>query len=325
MDLYDFITKDIEFNQAKLLDKKFDFKDILSHLKDRLHIITKPLNSELFSHFKTLPDIDNVTWTILNGIVAFKSGLTPVQEDALITVFNAFKPWRKGPFSFNSTVIDSEWQSQIKWDRMKPLLPNLEGKRLLDLGCGNGYYLFRMLEHSPDYVVGMDPTIPFYLQYKLFNKYMSETPLSFFPFGWEVLDVFDSQFDVVFCMGVLYHHKEPLQLLRQLKDTLRPGGQVVLETISYPSEEKMTFNPGRRYAGMRNIHKLPSPSQLEEWGLSVGFKHVEYSELNRTTSEEQRSTVWSSPISLKNQLNSKDISKTIEGYPSPHRIIVVFS
>ena len=51
----------------------------------------------------------------------------------------------KGPFQINDISIDSEWLSNEKWERFKELNISLDGKNILDVGSGNGYYAFRML------------------------------------------------------------------------------------------------------------------------------------------------------------------------------------
>ena len=57
-------------------------------------------------------------------------------------------PWRKGPFCVSSTYIDSEWQSNIKYNLLEPYF-DLNNKTVADIGCNNGYYMFRMLEDNP--------------------------------------------------------------------------------------------------------------------------------------------------------------------------------
>ncbi|HCL53707.1 MAG TPA: tRNA 5-methoxyuridine(34)/uridine 5-oxyacetic acid(34) synthase CmoB, partial [Pseudomonas sp.] len=65
-------------------------------------------------------------------------------------------PWRKGPFDLFGVHVDTEWRSDWKWARVAPHL-DLAGKRILDVGCGNGYYMWRMLGAGADSVVGVDP------------------------------------------------------------------------------------------------------------------------------------------------------------------------
>ena len=71
------------------------------------------------------------------------------------------KPWRKGPLRFGSTVIETEWRSDWKWERIKKQGIDLSEKFVLDIGAGNGYYLFRMLGAGAKVALGVDPTILF--------------------------------------------------------------------------------------------------------------------------------------------------------------------
>ena len=80
----------------------------------------------------------------------------------LRAALRALHPWRKGPFELFGVGIDTEWRSDWKWQRLAPFLPQLSGKRVLDVGCGNGYYGWRMLESGAGEVVGIDPTVVFF-------------------------------------------------------------------------------------------------------------------------------------------------------------------
>ncbi len=60
-------------------------------------------------------------------------------------------PWRKGPFSLYGVNIDTEWRSDWKWDRVLPHLSPLKGRLVLDVGCGGGYHMWRMLGEGADF------------------------------------------------------------------------------------------------------------------------------------------------------------------------------
>ena len=76
-----------------------------------------------------------------------------------------FHPWRKGPLRLYGTEIDTEWRSDWKWDRVQPFLPSLADKRILDVGTGNGYHLFRLLGAGAHTVLGVEPYWLFVLQF----------------------------------------------------------------------------------------------------------------------------------------------------------------
>ena len=65
-------------------------------------------------------------------------------------------PWRKGPFDLFGMEIDAEWRSDKKWERLEKVVDNLKGKRVLDIGCNNGYFMFRMAHQNPEFVLGRD-------------------------------------------------------------------------------------------------------------------------------------------------------------------------
>lgn len=129
-------------------------------------------------------------------------------------------------------------------------------------------------------------------------------------------------FDTVFSMGVLYHRRSPLDHLQELKDCLRPGGQLVLETLVIEGKQGDTLLPEGRYARMGNVWFLPSCDTLLSWLRKLGFVDAQLVDVCVTTTEEQRSTEWMTFHSLADFLDPEDTSKSIEGYPAPRRAIV---
>ena len=238
------------------------------------------------------------------------------------------RPWRKGPFQFFNTHIDTEWRSDWKWQRIAPHLATLEGRTVLDVGCGSGYHMWRMLGAGAYRVVGVDPSRLFLAQFQAFKQYAQsnqEKPLNIdlLPLRMEDVPRPLKAFDTTFSMGVLYHRKSPLDHMAELKDTLKPGGQLVLETLVIEGELGEVLMPEDRYAQMRNVWFLPSCETLLLWARRVGFKNPRIVEKNVTSLEEQRSTDWMPYQSLVDFLDPNDPSKTIEGYPAPLRATLI--
>jgi tRNA (mo5U34)-methyltransferase len=128
-------------------------------------------------------------------------------------------------------------------------------------------------------------------------------------------------FDTVFSMGILYHRRSPMDHLRELRELLRPGGQLVLETLVVEGSEGTTLVPEGCYAKMPNVWYLPSPDTLLSWMRKNGFKNPRMVDLSTTTIDEQRSTKWMAFESLADFLDPDDHSKTIEGHPAPVRAV----
>ena len=142
------------------------------------------------------------------------------------------------------------------------------------------------------------------------------------PMGIEAVPEGMRAFDTVFSMGVLYHRRSPMEHLQTLRDCLRPGGELVLETLVIEGDEHQCLVPRGRYARMGNVWFLPSPPTLLGWLKKLGFREGKLVDVSVTTVEEQRSTPWMTFHSLANFLDPEDTSKTIEGYPAPRRAII---
>ena len=240
-------------------------------------------------------------------------------EELIYKTARALMPWRKGPFRIGDTFIDSEWQSFIKYNLLKKHI-NLENKVVADVGCNNGYYMFRMLKENPKKVVGFDPMALFYLQFKFVNHFIKSDKLHFELLGVEHLPMYEHKFDTIFCLGVLYHRSDPINMLKQLKQSLNSGGETIIDTFIIQSNEEIALCPNR-YAKMRNVYFIPSIPTLKNWAEIAKFKDFEVLEIKPTDLNEQRKTDWIEGESLNNFLN-EDGTKTIEGYPPPIRAYV---
>jgi len=232
-------------------------------------------------------------------------------------------PWRKGPFDLFGIAIDSEWQSFIKWDRFIPHIAPLFRRRILDIGSSNGYYMFRMAAFDPSLVVGLEPQHTFYFQYLALQKYLKLPRVVTLPFTFDEFPVADHYFDTVFCMGVLYHRKSPLDMLKKIHDSMKKEGELVLENLIIDSTENLCLFPEDRYAKMRNVFFIPSINVMTSWLKRTGFTNIRCVDISPTTPGEQRKTPWIQTESLNDFLDPADSQKTIEGYPAPVRAIFI--
>ena len=232
-------------------------------------------------------------------------------------------PWRKGPFHLLGLHIDTEWRSDWKWDRLKDGIAPLDGRTVLDVGCGNGYHCWRMVGSGVKLVIGLDPHLLYVAQFQAIRHFLPpELPAYVLPLGIEALPLKLAAFDTVFSMGVLYHRRQPLAHLQTLRDALHPGGELVLETLIIEGETGKVLQPDGRYAKMRNVWFIPSVPTLLKWLRDCGFQQIKLLDVTPTTVEEQRSTAWMTFQSLSDFLDPNDKSRTVEGYPAPIRAIV---
>ncbi len=242
---------------------------------------------------------------------------------SLTEALMALHPWRKGPFCIHGTRIDTEWRSDLKWDRVAGAIAPLVDRRVLDVGCGNGYYGWRMLGAGARLVLGIDPTLLFVLQWLALDRYLARHDLAVLPLGIEDLPGDLTGFDTVFSMGVLYHRRSPIDHLMDLRRLLRPGGELVLETLVLDGEGERLLVPPGRYAAMRNVWFIPSVDALAVWLGRCGFTGIRVVDLTRTGPQEQRSTDWMRFRSLPDHLDPAGPSRTIEGHPAPVRAVLI--
>ncbi|MBS4052949.1 MAG: tRNA 5-methoxyuridine(34)/uridine 5-oxyacetic acid(34) synthase CmoB [Methylomonas sp.] len=250
--------------------------------------------------------------------------LSEPESRRLITGLQKLHPWRKGPYRLFGVDVDTEWRSDWKWDRLAPHIAPLQNRLVLDIGCGNGYHCWRMLGVGARLVIGIDPTLLSVMQFQALRKlYGTDVPLYLLPLGVEQLPAEMKLFDTVFSMGVLYHRRSPIDHLLELKGCLRPGGELVLETLVVDGGADTLLFPESRYAQMRNVWFLPSCELLMVWMRRCGFKNIRLCNVVKTTVDEQRSTEWMRFNSLKDFLDPDNDALTCEGLPAPVRAMLV--
>jgi len=270
-----------------------------------------------------LPRVPQGQWDF--NAAAVTTGIDQVidasQREQIVTALRQLMPWRKGPYRLHGIDIDTEWRSDWKWQRLAGHIQPLTGRRVLDVGCGNGYHGWRMLGAGAELVIGIDPSPLFIMQFTAVKHFAGDHPLYVLPLGIDDVPAKLQAFDSVFSMGVLYHRRSPIDHLLQLKDCLRPGGELVLETLVIEGDENQVLLPPGRYGKMRNVWFIPSARAVALWLARCGFVDIQVVDVTRTSVEEQRSTEWMAFESLADFLQPDDHGKTVEGYPAPTRAV----
>ena len=248
-----------------------------------------------------------------------------IDSEALMTELRKLIPWRKGPFMINDLVLESEWDGDMKWQRITKHIKPLKNKRVLDVGAGNGYFTIRMAMEGAERALGIEPFLLFNYQFRAI-KSLIESPLNAILLPVKLEDMPKKPiFDTVFSMGVLYHQRDHMEHLSQLYEMMATDAELVLETLIVEGPEDYVLIPKGRYAQMRNVHSIPSIKTLKSWLNDANFNNIRVVDVNKTTTAEQRKTPWigENGASLEDFLNPLDDSLTIEGYPAPTRAIVV--
>ncbi len=255
--------------------------------------------------------------------IGLSDDLSVCDRKRFIRQLKNFKPWRKGPYHLFGVIIDAEWRSDWKWQRVLPHIQPLAGRKVLDVGSGNGYHGWRMAGQGAKLVIGIDPLPLVVMQYQLIQQYINADNHYVLPISLEEMPIKMGCFDTVFSMGVLYHCRSPLDHLYALRRCLRAGGELVLETLVIDGEKGMALLPDKRYAKMKNVWFIPSVATMIVWLKRCGFNTVSCVDQTTTTTEEQRITEWMQFESLADFLHPDDSTKTIEGHPGPLRSVFI--
>lgn len=242
---------------------------------------------------------------------------------ALEATLRIFCPWKKGPFNCFGTLIDAEWRSDWKWERLVPHITPLENRTVADIGCHNGYFMFRMSAENPKRVVGFEPISKHFWNFQLLQNLVQDDRLTFELLGVEHIHNYARFFDSVFCLGILYHHTDPVGLLRKIHWALAPKGELIVDCQGIPGEQPVALTPAKRYANAKGIWFLPTQSCLEHWMRRAGFQHVRVVFAQPLSVHEQRRTGWAEVDSLAQFLDPDDSAKTVEGYPAPWRYYAI--
>lgn len=248
--------------------------------------------------------------------------LSSADNEALLESLRSFIPWKKGPFSVFGIDIDAEWRSDLKWNRILAHKKSLQGKVVADIGCHNGYYMYRMLSENPKLVVGFEPFARHLFAFELLQKYAPTEQLFFELLGVEQIDLFEQLFDSVFCLGILYHHISPIEILRKIRSSLKPGGELIVDCQGISGSESMALMPKGKYAGAKGVWWVPTESCLVHWLSRAMFRNIQVFYAEKLSPEEQRSTEWAPIESLSSFLDPSDQNRTVENYPAPWRFYV---
>jgi 2-polyprenyl-3-methyl-5-hydroxy-6-metoxy-1,4-benzoquinol methylase len=138
--------------------------------------------------------------------------------------------------------------------------------KLLDVGCGSGYFLRQMKELGWD-VTGVEPD-------PIARKSCMQEGLNVLGSTLEGAQLQDNFFDVVTLNHVIEHLPDPLKTLAECKRVLRPGGCVVVLTPNCESLARHRF--GRHWANWcPPFHLfLFSPASMHASARQAGL-HVE--------------------------------------------------
>lgn len=114
---------------------------------------------------------------------------------------------------------------QVEFETLLQFMGNLDGKRVLDLGCGMGRNGLQLAQYAKE-VVGYDISE---VGIAKANEFARELGIS--NFHAEINNFSEVQegiFDVILCVNMLHHVSEPHIVLGSINKALRKGGKLII-------------------------------------------------------------------------------------------------
>ncbi len=166
---------------------------------------------------------------------------------------NDWNTMAKAYEEFNNT--EDSYSFNIEWPCIKELLPNLNGKNVVDLGCGTGIFTFLLEKSCPAKIVGIDfseEMLEIAKEKAKANKSNAEFVLHD---ATTCKDVIKEPVDFIFSSTTSHYIENLAQLFENVSASLKSGGECIFSIIhpvysamypiehtdeSYPSDEEWT-------------------------------------------------------------------------------------
>jgi SAM-dependent methyltransferase len=124
-----------------------------------------------------------------------------------------------------------------RWEAIEEFVPDVQGRRVLDVGSNAGYDAFMFHLRGAAEVVACEPYE--FIEQARFLESVYRTGIRFEQIGWQRLDPeLHGTFDLVHCNGVLYHEPNPIGMLQQLRKMVSDGGQLLLGCMMLDDAER---------------------------------------------------------------------------------------
>jgi len=194
--------------------------------------------------------------------ILFRTGVDEVHQESL---YSYQEKWQ--------TLSREDAYPELNAGRYRELLSDMsrrvKGKRLLDVGCGKGHFVYRAQEAGWD-SLGIEVTDAAVSVAQRF-----ESPV----IKQDFLEMKDSEFDVVSMFELVEHLADPRMFLAKAQEVLAPGGLLFVTTPNRVSlDARLAGSNWRAYDPEHLV--LFSPPQLSGLVRDEGFEIVKLATRN---------------------------------------------
>jgi 2-polyprenyl-6-hydroxyphenyl methylase/3-demethylubiquinone-9 3-methyltransferase len=160
----------------------------------------------------------------------------------------------------------------------------LQGKQVLDVGCGGGLLAEAMAAHGAR-VTGIDRVkgaLAVAKQHSLQNNHAIDYQYSTAE-NW--VRSHQAQYDIVTCMELVEHVPRPADLVRACSALVRPGGALVVGTVNRTWLSRLLiiwlseYVLGIVHKGTHQYDQFRRPRELDRWARRAGLESVDLSGL----------------------------------------------
>lgn len=234
----------------------------------------------------------------------------PTLEGRVERYLDELQPFLQCPFPLpGQRVVQGPWDGYYKFHdhTICEVTPEtVANKRVLDVGCNAGFDTFYLSTMGAAEVIGIEPSPLFYYQALFLWSLYTCPNVRFLRTGWQGLKgSYLGTFDVINCLGIIYHEPHPMLLIETLFELLAPGGKLVLESHVTMDDDLKAYFVEDKFAGDKTWYWLPSVPALCAMLRVYGFTDI---------------TVRSHyPVPTS---NPEDPTRTVEGHPAGGRVFL---
>lgn len=138
---------------------------------------------------------------------------------------------------FNTNAENGVYNAHIDRPAMLELVGEVAGQRVLDAGCGAGFYVAALVERGAT-VLGLEDSEVLIEHAR--TRLSDRAEIRRHDLNSGLTEIADGSFDGVLCALVLHHLADREHFLREVFRVLRPGGWLVLST-THPAADWQHF------------------------------------------------------------------------------------